>query len=60
MARRKKNGAGLSKIVKACELAARDSAESDGDYGSWIWIDTCNLNKESNAELSEAMNSVWR
>jgi hypothetical protein len=60
LAHSKRGGAGFFKIVKACELAVSDSAENGGDYGSWIWIDTCAINKESSAELSEAINSMWK
>ena len=26
----------------------------------WVWIDTCCIDKKSSAELSEAINSMWR
>ena len=41
------------KIRRCCELA-----ESHG-Y-KWIWIDTCCIDKTSSAELSEAINSMYR
>ncbi|KAI0752074.1 heterokaryon incompatibility protein-domain-containing protein [Fomes fomentarius] len=41
------------KIRKACELAEERFVE-------WIWIDTCCINKSSSAELSEAINSMFR
>ena len=44
---------GWTKIVKACELAAHNHFE-------WIWIDTCCIDKSSSAELSEAINSMFR
>ncbi|KFY07331.1 hypothetical protein V492_07237 [Pseudogymnoascus sp. VKM F-4246] len=48
-ARKKK---GFSKIQGACRLAFRDGY-------SWIWIDTCCIDKSSSAELQEAINSMW-
>ncbi|KAK2591824.1 hypothetical protein QQS21_010492 [Conoideocrella luteorostrata] len=50
VARRK---AGFAKISGACQLAY-----SEG-YG-YAWIDTCCINKQSSAELSEAINSMYR
>ncbi|KAG8531370.1 uncharacterized protein KY384_002999 [Bacidia gigantensis] len=44
--------AGVKKIRGACAQAQRD----DWQY---IWIDTCCINKESSAELSEAINSMY-
>ncbi|KAF5361612.1 hypothetical protein D9758_007357 [Tetrapyrgos nigripes] len=44
--------AGFSKIQKSCELARNYHFE-------YIWIDTCCINKESSAELSEAINSMY-
>lgn len=49
VARRK---AGFAKISKTCELA-----RSDGFV--YVWIDTCCINKQSSAELSEAINSMY-
>ncbi|KAF9455700.1 heterokaryon incompatibility protein-domain-containing protein [Collybia nuda] len=43
---------GWEKIVGACNTAKRDKFE-------YIWIDTCCINKESSAELSEAINSMY-
>ncbi|KAI1266228.1 heterokaryon incompatibility protein-domain-containing protein [Xylariaceae sp. FL1019] len=49
-ARRK---AGFGKIEKTCELALV--------YGlSWAWVDTCCIDKTSSAELSEAINSMFK
>jgi hypothetical protein len=43
---------GYKKIKKCCQLA-----ESHGfDY---VWVDTCCINKDSSAELSEAVNSMY-
>ena len=44
---------GFVKISKSCERAREDG------YGH-IWVDTCCINKESSAELSEAINSMYR
>ena len=46
-------GAGLTKIRQSCRLAVNDGYE-------WIWIDTCCIDKSSSAELSEAINSMFR
>lgn len=43
----------FAKIRASCKLALQN------DY-SYIWIDTCCINKESSAELSEAINSMFR
>lgn len=48
-----KRKAGFSKVYKACERACNYSFE-------WIWIDSCCINKESSAELSEAINSMYQ
>ncbi|KAJ4392989.1 hypothetical protein N0V93_002193 [Gnomoniopsis smithogilvyi] len=44
---------GLSKIVDAANLARSQAYH-------WIWIDTCCIDKTSSAELSEAINSMYR
>lgn len=44
--------AGFAKISKTCELAQFDGY-------NYTWIDTCCINKESSAELSEAINSMY-
>ncbi|KAK7472210.1 hypothetical protein VKT23_000332 [Stygiomarasmius scandens] len=43
---------GYDKLAKACDRACLDELE-------WIWIDTCCINKESSAELTEAINSMY-
>jgi hypothetical protein len=45
---------GYSKIVKTCEIA-RNKYDLP-----FVWIDTCCINKASSAELSEAINSMFR
>jgi hypothetical protein len=44
---------GYKKVRKACSMATADRFE-------YIWIDTCYINKTSSAELSEALNSIYR
>ncbi|KAI0654004.1 heterokaryon incompatibility protein-domain-containing protein [Cubamyces menziesii] len=41
------------KIRRFCQFAQREGFE-------WIWIDTCCIDKTSSAELSEAINSMYR
>jgi hypothetical protein len=45
--------AGFAKIQGACTLAASQGYD-------YIWIDTCCIDKSSSAELSEAINSMYR
>ena len=52
MARRK---TGWSKIAKTCELAQNINPSLE-----WAWIDTCSIDKYSSAELTEAINSMFR
>ena len=44
---------GFHKIVKSCNLASSQGI-------SYVWIDTCCIDKSSNAELGEAINSMYR
>ena len=44
---------GYRKILQSCQLAQKDGCE-------WLWVDTCCLDKQSSAELSEAINSMYR
>ncbi|KAF4428918.1 hypothetical protein F53441_14031 [Fusarium austroafricanum] len=48
---RKKSG--FQKIDKTCEIAQRRELQ-------YAWIDTCCIDKTSSAELSEAINSMYR
>lgn len=48
-----KSKAGYTKIQNFCALAKRNGHK----YG---WVDTCNIDKSSSAELSEAINSMFR
>jgi hypothetical protein len=45
--------AGFQKIEYACDQAMVDGLEH-------VWVDTCNIDKSSSAELSEAINSMFR
>lgn len=44
---------GAKKIQFTCQQAANDGH-------TWAWIDTCCIDKTNNAELSEAINSMFR
>ncbi|CAI4213920.1 unnamed protein product [Parascedosporium putredinis] len=44
---------GFAKIAFACKQAMEDDLE-------WLWIDTCCIDKTSSAELSEAINSMYK
>ncbi|KAI6149480.1 heterokaryon incompatibility protein-domain-containing protein [Pisolithus tinctorius] len=44
---------GYQKIIRSCERAMQDGY-------TWLWIDTCCIDKRSSAELSEAINSMYR
>ena len=44
--------AGYSKIETSCKLAHTEGY-------SWIWINTCYIDKSSSAELSETINSMF-
>jgi hypothetical protein len=43
---------GYPKLQNCCKRAAEDGY-------SWIWVDTCCIDKTSSAELSEAINSMF-
>ncbi|KAF5368512.1 hypothetical protein D9758_002437 [Tetrapyrgos nigripes] len=47
-----KSKAGYAKLSGACAHARKYNFE-------WIWIDSCCINKESSAELSENINSMY-
>jgi hypothetical protein len=51
--RRARSKAGYSKLVNSCGEARRLGYR-------WIWIDTCCIDKTSSAELSEAINSMFK
>ncbi|KAI6022046.1 hypothetical protein EDC04DRAFT_2900943 [Pisolithus marmoratus] len=48
-----RNRDGYQKIIRSCKQAEKDGY-------SWLWIDTCCINKDSSTELSEAINSMYR
>ncbi|KAI5997532.1 heterokaryon incompatibility protein-domain-containing protein, partial [Pisolithus albus] len=48
-----KKRSGYQKIIKTCKQAMKNGHE-------WLWIDTCCIDKRSSAELSEAINSMYR
>jgi hypothetical protein len=45
--------AGYSKIRGSCKIAAQDGL-------TYIWIDTCCIDKISSAELTESINSMYK
>ena len=47
------NMEGITKLQGSCAQAKKDGYE-------YIWIDTCCIDKSSSAELSEAINSMYR
>jgi len=49
----KQEKAGFQKIRRCCDEALRDGL-------SHVWVDTCCIDKSSSAELSEAINSMFR
>jgi hypothetical protein len=44
---------GWWKIQDCCQIARESGLQ-------WVWVDTCCINKDSSAELSEAINSMYR
>ncbi|KAH6868034.1 heterokaryon incompatibility protein-domain-containing protein [Alternaria rosae] len=44
---------GYAKIEGCCQQAIKDGL-------AWVWVDTCCIDKTSSAELSEAINSMYR
>lgn len=50
---RRQDTQGYAKIKHFCILASNRGFE-------WVWIDTCCIDKKSSAELSEAINSMYR
>ena len=51
--RKIQKGPGYWKIKMACEQATKDGLK-------YAWVDTCCIDKKSSAELSEAINSMFR
>ena len=50
---KKRETKGYAKITATCEKALAHKYE-------WIWVDTCCIDKTSSAELTEAINSMFR
>lgn len=48
-----RDSAGYRKIKECCVMA-------DSWGYNWVWIDTCCIDKKSSAELSEAINSMFK
>ncbi|OQO12211.1 hypothetical protein B0A48_02852 [Cryoendolithus antarcticus] len=48
-----REGQGWRKILRCCNLSKERGYE-------WTWIDTCCIDKSSSAELSEAINSMFK
>ncbi|KAK3937468.1 heterokaryon incompatibility protein-domain-containing protein [Diplogelasinospora grovesii] len=48
-----KKPSSYAKITSCCAQARNDNLD-------WVWIDTCCIDKSSSAELSEAINSMYR
>lgn len=48
-----KRKAGYAKVLSCCQKARQDGY-------LYVWIDTCCIDKRSSAELSEAINSMYR
>lgn len=44
---------GYAKIEGCCQQAIREGL-------TWVWVDTCCIDKSSSAELSEAINSMYK
>ncbi|KAI6106013.1 heterokaryon incompatibility protein-domain-containing protein, partial [Pisolithus croceorrhizus] len=44
---------GYQKIIISCKQAVKEGY-------NWLWVDTCCIDKRSSAELSEAINSMYR
>ena len=48
-----RDSVGYRKVEACCKLARSRAF-------NWVWIDSCCIDKSSSAELSEAINSMWR
>ena len=46
------NTVAYAKLLGTCQRALKDGHD-------WVWIDTCNIDKTSSAELQEAINSMY-
>ena len=50
---RNRDSQGYNKVMRYCTLAEKRGL-------AWVWVDTCCIDKKSSAELSEAINSMYR
>ncbi|KAM0801607.1 heterokaryon incompatibility protein-domain-containing protein, partial [Usnea florida] len=50
---RNQDSEGYAKVKRCCSLAQYRGV-------TWVWVDTCCIDKKSSAELSEAINSMYR
>ena len=57
-AAKKRDGPEFSKIKDFCSFVSRQPY-ADGSL-EWVWIDTCCIDKNSSAEVSEAINSMFQ
>lgn len=58
-AAKERDGPEFSKIKCFCSFVSQQPCPRFG-YIEWVWIDTCCIDKKSSAELSEAINSMFR
>lgn len=57
-AAKERDGPEFSKIKNFCSFVSRQPDPIGGP--EWVWIDTCCIDKKSSAELSEAINSMFK
>lgn len=50
---KRRDSEGYAKVKRCCSLAEERGL-------AWVWVDTCCIDKKSSAELSEAINSMYR
>lgn len=51
----KRHGEGFENIMAFCAIV-----QATYSVCHWVWVDTCCIDKTSSAELSEAINSMWK
>ena len=58
----KRKGNGYQKIADFCRLLQETDhlRNHEGSVIEWAWVDTCCIDKRSSAELSEAINSMFK
>ena len=54
----RRHGPGFEKVRRFCEFVRDFDEDELNDPPSWVWVDTCCIDKRSSAELSEAINSM--